>query len=56
MVRHNLIATYAHRELCWKFEIKMTKIWYEHVPLSDTVTQTGIEILWDVEIKTTTNV
>ena len=56
MVRHNLIDTYAYGQLCWKLEIKVTKIWYEHVSLSDTVTQTGIEILWDVGIKTTTNV
>ena len=56
MIRHNLIATCVHWELCRKYEIKVTRNWYEHVPLPYTVTQTGLEILWDVEIKTTTKI
>ena len=54
MIRQNRILTRVHWELCRKNEIKVTRNWYEHVPLPHTVTQTGIEILWDVEIKTTT--
>ena len=42
--------------LCRKYEIKVNRNWYEHVPLPHTATQTGIEILWDVEIKTTTKI
>ena len=56
MIRHNLIATRVHWELCRKYEIKVTRNWYEHNPLSNKVTQTGIEILWDVEIKMTTKI
>ena len=41
---------------CRKHEIKVTRNWYEHVPLPYTMTQTGTEILWDVEIKTTTKI
>ena len=44
MIRHNLIATRVHWELCRKYEIKVTRNWYEHVPLPYTVAQTGIEI------------
>ena len=56
MIRHNLISTCIHCELCRKYEKKVTRNWYEHVPLPNTVTQTGIEVLWDVEIKTTTKI
>ena len=42
--------------LCRKYEIKVNRNWYEHVPLPHTATQTEIEILWDVEIKTTTKI
>ena len=63
MIRDNLIATRVHWELCRKYEIKvssanmlLTRAWYEHVPIPYTVTQTGIEILWYVEIKTTTKI
>ena len=45
MIRHNLIATCVHWALCRKYEIKVTRNWYEHVPLPYTVTQTGLEIL-----------
>ena len=38
VIRPNLIATYVHWELCWKFEIKGLKNWYEHVPLPHTLT------------------
>ena len=56
MIRHNLISTCINCELCRKYEKKVTRNWYEHVPLPNTVTQTGIEVLWDVEIKTTTKI
>ena len=56
MIRHNLIVTRVHWKLCRKYEIKVTRNWYEHVPLPYTVTQTGIEILWDVETKTTAKI
>ena len=56
MIRHNLIATRVHWELCRKYEIKVTRNLYEHAPSPYTVTQTGIEILWDAEIKTTTQI
>ena len=52
MIRHNLIATRVHWELCRKHEIEATKNQCEHVPFPYMVTQTGIEIHWDVEIKT----
>ena len=42
--------------MCRKYEKKVIRNWYEHVPLPNTVTQTGIEVLWDVEIKTTTKI
>ena len=56
MIKCNLIITCIHWQLCRKYEIKVTRNWYEHVPLPYTVTQTGLEILWDVEIKTTTKI
>ena len=56
MIRHNLIATRVHWELSRNFETKVTRNWYEHVSLPHTVTQTGNEILWDVEIMTTTKI
>ena len=56
MIRHNLIVIRVHRELCRKYEIKVTRNLYKHVPLPHTVTQTGIEILWDVKIKTSTKI
>ena len=56
MIRHNLIATCVHWDLCRKFEIKLTETWYEHVPLPNMVSQTGNEILWEVEIKATTKI
>ena len=54
MIRHNLIVTHVHWKLCRKFETKVPKNWYEHIPFPYTVNQTGIETLLDVEIKTTT--
>ena len=45
MIKHNLIATSVHWELCMKFEIKFTRNWYEHVPLPHTVSLKGTEIL-----------
>ena len=56
MIRHNLSATRVQWDLCRKFEIKVTKNWYEHVPLPHTGTQTGMEIVWDAEIKTSTKI
>ena len=56
IININLIATCVHWKLCRKFEIKVTKNWYEYVLLPHTVTQTRIKILWDVEIKTTTKI
>ena len=56
MIRHNLSATRVQWDLCRKFEIKVTKNWYEHAPLSHTGTQTGMEIVWDAEIKTSTKI
>ena len=56
MIRHNLTSIHVHWELCRKFEIKVTKTGYENVPLPRMVTQTAIEILWDIEIKTTTKI
>ena len=56
MIKCNLFITCIHWQLCRKYEIKVTRNWYEHVPLPHTLTQTGIEILWNVEIKTTTNI
>ena len=54
MIRHNVITTCVHWKLCRNYEIKATRNRYEHVPLPYTVTQTGIVILWDAEIKTNT--
>ena len=56
MIRHNVIATRVHWELRRNSETKVTRNWYEHVSLPHTVTQTGNEILWDVEIMTTTKI
>ena len=56
MIRHNLTSIHVHWELFRKFEIKVTKTWYENVPLQRMVTQTAIEILWDIQIKTTTKI
>ena len=56
MIWHNLIGTRTHWELSRKYEIKVTRNWYEHVTLSYTVTHTAIKILWDVEIKITTKI
>ena len=56
MIRHNVIATRVHWELRRNSETKVTRNWYEHVSLSHMVTQTGNEILWDVEIMTTTKI
>ena len=54
MIRHNEITTPVHWKLCRNYEIKVTRNRYGHAPLPYTVTQTGTEILWDAEIKTTT--
>ena len=56
MIRHNLSAIRIQWDLCRKFEIKVTKNWYEHVPLPHTGTQAGMEIVWDAEIKTSTKI
>ena len=56
LIRHNLIASSVQWELCRKSEIKVTRNWYEHVPLPRMVAQTEIAILWDVEIGTTTKI
>ena len=56
MIRHNVIATRVHWELRRNSETKVTRNWYEHVSLPHMVTQTGNEILWDVEIMTTTKI
>ena len=36
--------------------MKVTRNWYEHVPLPRMVAQIKIAILWDVEIWTTTKI
>ena len=46
IIRHKLIVTRVHWDLCRKYDIKVTKNWYEQ----------GIEIFWKVEIKTTTKI
>ena len=56
MIRHHMIATRVHWELCKTFEKKVTKNWSEHVPSPRTWAQTGIEIPWNVEIKTYTKI
>ena len=45
MIRHNQIATRVHWDLRGKYEIKVTRNWYKHVPLKYTVTQIGVEFL-----------
>ena len=36
LIRHNLIATIVQWKLCRKYEIKVPRNWYEHVPLLRT--------------------
>ena len=52
----SLTGTRVRWRLCKKYEMKVPRNWYEHVPLPNTVTQKGIEILWVVEIRTTTKI
>ena len=56
MITRSLIATRVRWKLCKKYEIKVPRNWYEHVPLPNRVTQKGIQILWVVEIRTTTKI
>ena len=55
-IRHDLVATRIHWELCHKYDIEVKGKWYEHAPPESVESEDGVEIMWDKVINTTEKV
>ena len=56
VIRHDLVATRIHWELCKKYNIDVSKVWYDHVPPPSCISNAGVELIWNKPIITTTKV